>query len=262
MTHVVVTGGTRGFGFGLVEAFVARGCRVTLCGRSERSVQAALSRLPAGVCGVVADVQRYADVVQLYDAAVAEHGPVDLFINNAGTSNAQQDFVDLTPESIDRVVGVNLLGTMHGCRVALERMREAGRGHVFLMEGFGSDGRVQPGMAPYGATKRAIRYLTRALVRETKGGPVKVSRLSPGIVVTDLLLDVYRHGDPANFARQRWLFEVIADPVEPVARWMADRILAGPRHGAFVAWMTVPKAALRFLQPRYHRRRLFAALEV
>jgi NAD(P)-dependent dehydrogenase (short-subunit alcohol dehydrogenase family) len=258
---VVVTGGSRGLGRGLVEAFLARGCNVAFCARSESSVgpaQEALEAIhPGRVLGLAIDVARYEEVVRLWDAAKERFGGVVAWINNAGTSNAQRPFVELPPGDIGSVVSVNLVGTMNGARIALERMRAQGHGHVFTMEGYGSDGAVQSGMAIYGSTKVAIRYLTRSLVLEARGGPVKVSSLSPGIVVTDLLVDVHRHGDPAKWEQKRWLFNVIADPVEVVAPWLAARVLEGPRHGAHVAWMTVPKAVLRMLTPSYHRRDLF-----
>jgi len=244
----------------LVEAFLARGVRVVFCGRNQESVakvERELSAESAKLLGLVADVARYADMRRLWESAVARFEVVDVWINNAGVSNVQRAFSALPPSEIADVVGANLVGTMHGARVAIEQMTAQGHGHVYTMEGYGSDGRTQHGMSVYGATKRAIRYLTRSLVEETRGGPVKVASLSPGIVVTDLLLDVYRRGDPANWRRRRWLFNLIADPVEVVAPWLAERVLEAPRHGAHIAWMTIPKALLRGLNPAYHRRDLF-----
>jgi NAD(P)-dependent dehydrogenase (short-subunit alcohol dehydrogenase family) len=258
---VVVTGGSRGLGRGMVEAFLARGSNVAFCGRSEGSVAQAERELAVQrerLLGVVADVSRYDDVVRVWEAAARRFGAVDVWVNNAGTSNVQRPFAELSQQDIADVVGVNLTGSINGAHVALSRMAAQGHGHVFNMEGFGSDGSRQPGMAVYGATKRAIRYFTRSLVEETRGGPVKVGSLSPGIVVTELLIDVYRRGDPRNWRRKRWLFNLIADPVEVVAPWLAERILAGPRHGEHIAWMTVAKAVLRALNPAYHRRDLFA----
>lgn len=259
---IVITGGSRGLGRGMMEAFLARGCRVAFCARSDASVREAQGTLEGRygdrVLGVAADVSRYEDVERLWESASARFGVIDHWINNAGSSTAQRPFVELPPAELASVVGVNLIGTMNGARVALPRMRAQGHGHLYTMEGFGSDGSTQLGMSVYGATKHAIRYLTRSLAEETRGGPVRVASLSPGIVVTDLLLDVYRDGDPALWKRKRWLFELIADPVEDVAPWLAERVLEGPRHGAHVAWMTVPKAVLRFFTPRYHRRGLFA----
>jgi NAD(P)-dependent dehydrogenase (short-subunit alcohol dehydrogenase family) len=258
---VVVTGGTKGLGRGLCEAFLSRGCHVTLCGRHRGAVDEAVGELSRGapdrVLGVVVDVTDATEVQALWDAATGRFGRVHVWINNAGTSHAQRDFVELGVGDLAATVEANLLGAIHGSHVALRGMQRQGMGHVFTMEGYGSDGSTQPGMSVYGATKRAIRYLTKAVVEETRGGPVRVGSLSPGIVVTDLLVDVYRDGDARNWQAKRRLFEVIADPVEPVAAWLADRVLAGPRHGAHLAWMTIPKAMLRMVNPHYHRRGLF-----
>jgi short-subunit dehydrogenase len=258
---VVVTGGSRGLGRGLIEAFLARGVNVAFCGRSQDSVSQAereLSQHGERLLGLVADIARYEDAERVWQASARRFGAVDVWINNAGTSNVQRPFGELTSRDISDVVGVNLAGTMNGAHVALRYMTAQGHGLVLNMEGFGSDGSTQPGMAIYGASKRAIRYFTRSLVEETRGGPVKVGSLSPGIVVTDLLVDVYRRGDPSNWRRKRWLFELIADPVEVVAPWLVERILAGPRHGQHIAWMTVAKAVLRAFDPRYLRRDPFA----
>lgn len=260
MRTIVVTGGSRGLGRGLVEAFLARGANVAFCGRTRASVDAALASLaPAErVLGVVADVAILADVERLWDAAEARFGGVDGWICNAGTSNVQKDFVDLPPGDIAAVVGANLIGTMNGAHVAVTRMCARGTGHFFTMEGYGSDGATQRGMSIYAATKAAIRSFTRSLAHETRGSVVRVSSLSPGIVVTDLLVDVYQAGDRSNWDRNRWLFRLVADPVEVVAPWLADRVLARPAHGAHVAWMTVPKAVLRAFSPYYLRRDPFA----
>lgn len=258
---IAITGGSKGLGRGLVDAFLARGCNVAFCARGEAALaktERELGELRERVLAVAADVARYEDVVRFYDAAAERFGSVDVWINNAGTSNVQSPFVQLSPADLASVVGVNLQGSMNGAHVALTRMTAQGHGHIFNMEGFGSDGSTQQGMAVYGATKRAIRYFTRALAKETRGGPVKVGSLSPGVVVTDLLVDVYRRGNPENWRRQRWLFNLIGDRVDMVAPWLAQRVLAGPRHGEHVAWMTIPKAVLRALNPAYHRRDLFA----
>jgi NAD(P)-dependent dehydrogenase (short-subunit alcohol dehydrogenase family) len=260
---VVVTGSTRGLGLGLAEAFLASGCSVVVSGRGEAAVRGATdalaSRFPAArILGHACDVASPAGVDALWDAARARFGAVDHWINNAGTSSPQVPFHELSAAQIEAVVAANLLGTMLGARAAMRGMLAQGHGTVFNMEGFGSDGAMQPGMALYGSTKRAVRYLTRSLAREARGTPVRVCSLSPGIVVTDLLVSVYAEGAKENWARQRWLFGLIADRVEDVAPWLARKVLAGPQNGAHVAWMTVPKAILRFFQPRYHRRRLFA----
>lgn len=199
----------------------------------------------------------------LWEAARERFSRVDVWVNNAGTSNAQRAFVELPPSDITSVVGTNLVGVMNGSRVALAGMLEqsaAGgrRGAIYNMEGFGADGARQRGMALYGSTKTALRYFTRSLVDETRDSGVVIGTASPGVVVTDLLVSVYEQGDPALWRSQRRLFNFIADPVDVVAPWLARRLIENDRPGAHLAWMTVLKGALRFLQPKYWRRDLFA----
>lgn len=263
-SSIVITGGTKGIGLGMADAFLARGCSVTVGSRGQEAVAGALRVLgdkhgPERVAGRAVDVSEYTDTQSLWDLAVERFGRVDVWINNAGTSNPQLPLVEQTPEVIAAVARTNLLGTMNGSSVALRGMLEQGGGALYNMEGYGSDGERMIGMALYGSTKVAIRYFTRSLVDETRGGPVLVALLSPGVVVTDLLTSVYEQGDPERWRRARWLFKFIADPVEIVAPWLADAVLANRRTGVRLAWMTVPRAVLRFFNPRYHRRELFPA---
>lgn len=261
--NIVITGATKGIGRGIAEALLARGCAVTICGRDQASVEKAIAELgaahdPARVAGRACDVSCYDDVVALWDVAVARFGEVDVWINNAGTSNPQKAFAELTPATLDSVVRANLLGTMNGSRVALEGMLKRGAGALYNMEGYGSDGARSLGMSVYGSTKVAVRYLTRSLAEETRGTGVQVCTLSPGVVPTELLVSVYAEGDRARWARQRWLFKFIADPADIVCPWLADAVLANKRTDVRLAWMTVLKALPRFFLPRYHRRNLFS----
>jgi len=259
---VVVTGSTKGLGLGLVRSFLDLGTNVVVSGRSQDTVEKTCADLRAThpeerVLGRACDVSSYADVRALWDAAVEKFGAVDVWVNNAGTSNAQKAFVELPEEAIASVVGTNLIGVMNGSRVALEGMLKRGKGAIYNMEGFGADGARQRGMALYGATKTALRYFTKSLADETRDTPVIVGTASPGIVVTDLLVSVYEQGDADLWKSKRWLFNIIADPVEVVAPWLARRLLENDRQGAHLAWMTVLKGALRFFNPHYHRRNLF-----
>ena len=259
---VVVTGSTKGLGFGLVDSLLTRGANVVVSARGEEGVRDACRQLSARfpearILGKSCDVAVYDDVERLWDAAIERFGRVDVWVNNAGTSNAQRAFVELPPAQIHSVVATNLIGVMNGSRVALAGMLKQGSGALYNMEGFGADGARQRGMAIYGSTKRALRYFTRSLVDETRGRGVVVGTASPGVVVTDLLVSVYEQGDPALWRSQRRLFNFIADPVDVVAPWLARRLLENRRTGAHLAWMTLLKGALRFLTPRYYRRDLF-----
>lgn len=259
---VVITGATKGIGRAMAEGFLARGAKVALCARSEGAVAEAVRELAARygagmVVGRACDVTNEEDLVALDALARATFGAVDVWINNAGTSTAQVDFLSLAAGEVRAVVDTNLVGTMLGSHVALRAMKKAGKGALYNMEGFGSDGATQPGMATYGASKVAVRYFTRALARELRGTPILVCTLSPGVVVTDLLVQVYRDGDAENHRRAKRLFQFIADRAEDVGPWLADRVLANTRSDVRIAWMTIPKAIVRFFIPRYHTRAIF-----
>ncbi|MFF3883674.1 SDR family NAD(P)-dependent oxidoreductase [Streptomyces sp. NPDC001914] len=257
---VVITGGTRGIGHGLARAFLDRGCRVAVCGRDEAVVEAALEKLRGGTraVGHTADVTDREQVAGLWTAAENAFGPVDVWINNAGATTARKPLWELGPQEADAVTAVNLRGVVNGSAVAAEHFLRQGRGRVWNMEGFGSDGRTMPGLSVYGASKRGVTYLTGALAadlkreRETRPHDVRALLLSPGIVVTDLLLHDYT---PREYAKARPVLNILADRVETVTPWLADRVLADrTANGGRVAWLTRRKAAGRFATAALRRR--------
>jgi NAD(P)-dependent dehydrogenase (short-subunit alcohol dehydrogenase family) len=263
---IVITGSSRGIGFGLAEAFLDRGRSVVVSGRDARAVDDAVGRLrarhrEAKVVGHPCDVTVQDDLESLWEIAARELDGVDVWINNAGTCNAARAFVDLSPGEIATVLSTNVTGTVLASRVALRGFIAQGHGKLFNMEGWGSRGEWSAGLTPYATTKRALRYFTDALVREMRGQPVQVGTLSPGMVATDLLVSSWERGAPENWLRMRWLFRFVIDPPEPVCAFLADRVLASRRSGLHVTWMTPWRLLRRFFQPRYWRRRHVAALE-
>ncbi len=99
MRAVVITGGTRGLGFGMAQSFLKRGCAVTISGRTESSVQSAVAALAEGtpggmILGRVADVASPGDTTALWEAAAERFGHVDLWVNNAAIFPAYGKFSD------------------------------------------------------------------------------------------------------------------------------------------------------------------------
>jgi NAD(P)-dependent dehydrogenase (short-subunit alcohol dehydrogenase family) len=258
MDVVVVTGSTRGIGYGLAEAFLDLGCAVVVNGRSRESVDRAVVRLAevydgGRVIGHPADVGHYAAVQGLWDAAVGRFDRVDIWINNAGLGNPQLDFWEHPPARIESVVSANVLGAMFGARIALRGMLDQGGGSLYNMEGLGSDGRTVPGLTLYGTTKAGLRYFTDGLIAETRETPVRVGAISPGMVVTDLLTGQYEK-DSEAWRRARRIFNILADRVETVAPWVARKVLANREHGARIRWLTTPKVIWRFASSPFHDR--------
>lgn len=264
MKTVVITGSTRGIGRGLAEAFLARGCKVVVTGRQTAAVDKAVADLNARhagrAAGLACDITQAAQIEALWKFAVDKFQRVDVWINNAGMSIHRGPLHEAKPADIEAIVATNLTGVLLANRIVIAAMLKQGSGQVWNMEGFGSNGMTQPGMAPYGCTKRAITYLNTAMQKELKGSPVQVCTLSPGIVVTDLLTGDYDLKSE-QWAKARKVLNILGDTVETVTPWLADRVLASNKPGAKVAWLTTPKAFGRFMTASFNKRDLFAHLQ-
>ena len=262
MKTIVITGSTRGIGYGLADSFLALGCRVTVSGRSLDRVGQAVETLSAkhgadnNILGHPCDVTQYAQVQALWDAAQAHFGQIDIWINNAGIGHAQTDFWEHPPEEIRAVVETNVIGALHGGRVALRGMREQCFGSLYNMEGLGSDGRRVAGLTLYGSTKAGLRYLTDGWAQETKGTPIIVGALYPGMVVTRFLTHQYEDR-PEEWERAKRIFNILADHVETVTPWLAEKVLANTKNGARFKWLGTGKLMGRFLTAPFRKRDLF-----
>ena len=128
------------------------------------------------------------------------------------------------------------------------------------MEGLGSDGRRVEGLTLYGSTKYGLCYFTDALVEETRTTPVLVGALSPGMVITDLIMGQYEDR-PEDWEAAKRIFNVLADRVEDVAPWMAQRVLDNDRTGVRIKWLTRGKIMGRFIAAPFRKRDLFGDQE-
>lgn len=261
MKVVVITGSTRGIGYGLADSFLDLGCAVTISGRTQLSVEKAVSKLSAKheadrILGMPCDVTQFEQVQALWDAAATHFGQIDIWVNNAGINHPRRNFWEHSPECIQAVMNTNLVGVMYGSEVALRGMIDQGSGGVYNMEGMGSDGRQVDGMTLYGTTKYGLHYLTDALAEEAKETPVLVGALSPGMVITDMLTreEVRSEEDWEKIKR---IFNILADRVEDVTPWLARQVLDNDRTGVRIRWLTRGKLMARFLTSPFHKRDLF-----
>ena len=219
MKTIIITGSTKGIGFGLADNFLRLGHQVIISGRSRERVDQAVEQLAERyskdrVDGYPCDMRDFQRVESLWEFGTERFGEIDIWINNAGIGQAQTDFWDLDPILIQDLVDTNITGAMFGARVALAGFREQGRGAFYNMEGLGSDGRKVDGLTLYGTSKRALNYLTDNLASEVKGTDVIVGALSPGMVLTDFILSRYQGKDPSEWESARRIFNILADKVE------------------------------------------------
>ena len=266
MKTVVVTGSTRGIGRGLAEKGRARGCRGESRGRSQETGDQVVAELAAQfgqdkVAGKACDISSFDQVQALWEHAKSSFGTVDVWINNAGITIDTKPIYEVDAADLQNIVNTNLLGILLTNKVAMGGMKEQGSGQIWNMEGFGSNGMVRLGMGPYGATKRAVNYLNKSLRKDAAGTGVQVCTLSPGMVITDLLIGEYDLQSP-EWQKTKKIFNILADKVETVTPWLVDGVLASNKDGAKVEWLTTKKVMGRFLTASFRKRDLFAGMDV
>jgi len=256
---IVITGSTKGIGYGLAEEFLKRGHNVVVSGRKQEAIDKAVGTLSTQykdhIAGCLCDVTHYEDNEKLFAFAKKKFGHVDIWINNAGLSMVRKKLWEQPVDRIKEVVDSNLTGMIYGSRAAIKGMLEQGGGQLYNMEGFGSNDRIADGISVYGSTKRALTYFTEALILETKGTPAQVCLLSPGMVVTDLLIQDY-DGMPEEWEKVKRIFNILADKVETVTPPLVERMLAN-KDGKKVEWLTSSKAFFRFMTASFNKRDLF-----
>lgn len=251
MTTFVITGSTQGIGFALAKYGAKRGDNVVISGRTSDAVGHAVTKIEASggtgkVAGFATDVSDLSQVEALWTQATARFGRVDLWINNAGVAYMSRPIAEMADADVKAMLATNMLGTIHGCQVAARGMVKQGGGRIFNILGGGSDGEYFPGMGIYGATKRGLDYMTRALVKELKNTPVLVGRVRPGMIVTEGVVREIK-ADPAGFARNRKIMNALCDLPDTVAPYLVEKMLAMPKTGGKIAWLTGGKVALRMM---------------
>src|SRR3954451_11285868 len=180
---VAVTGASRGIGEAVAKAAAAKQARVGLIARSSADLDGVLAALPTKGATATADVADRQGTIAALAEIERALGPVDVLVANAGIG-AYGPFVDMSYEELERVVQVNVLGTMVAIRTVLPGMVARRRGHIVTIGSIA--GRIgSPFEAAYSATKFAGVGLTEALAVEVAPYGVAVSLVNPGVVATD-----------------------------------------------------------------------------
>lgn len=221
----IVTGSARGIGLAIAERFVAEGARVVMCDVLDEIGVKEASRI--GATFHHCDVSKSAEVRALVAATVKDHGAVDVLVNNAAISIAK-DFLDVTEEDFDRVIGVNLKGSFLMLQeVARQMVKQvaAGRkaGAIVNMSSV-NDTLAIPQIAPYTMSKGGVKQLTAvsALALATHG--IRVNGIGPGSIRTDMLAGTLQDKAAMNRAMSRTPLGRVGEPSEiaSVAAFLAS----------------------------------------
>ena len=210
--NVLVTGGASGIGQAAATRFLEEGCAVCVLDRSAEARERVAAELPALTAVIDADVSDAEQVGAAVGEAIDRMGSLDVLINNAGIS-IRHDFLDITPEEWDDVLGINLTGIFHVAQAAARHMVARGSGVILnTASTLGHAG--YPHYADYSASKGGVIALTLAMALELAPA-VRVNAISPGYVLTpmqraeysDAMLDAVnrkiplgRHAKPEEIA--------------------------------------------------------------
>ena len=185
---VVVTGGSRGMGKAMVEAFAARGASVVVASRKLEACEqlAAAVRDKHGVAAlpVACNVSSWSDCDALVDAAYGEFGRVDVLVNNAGLSPLYSSLDEVSEALFDKVIGVNLRGPFRLGSAIGTRMAAGDGGSIINVSSIAA---IRPGAheLPYATAKAGLNALTEGLAKAF-GPKVRVNCIQCGPFRTDI----------------------------------------------------------------------------
>jgi 2-hydroxycyclohexanecarboxyl-CoA dehydrogenase len=192
----VVTGAASGIGLGVARQFVADGHRVALLDRDGAGAAAAAAELGAEdgeVVAVEVDVADRASVDAAFARTRAALGPVEILVTSAGIE-AFEPLAEITPESWDRIIAVNLTGTFTCVQAAVPDMIAAGWGRIVTISSSSAQSGA-PHMAHYTASKGGVISLTRSLAVELARQGITANTIPPSLVDTPMARQAEAAGD-------------------------------------------------------------------
>jgi len=219
----LVTGGSRGIGAAIAKRLAADGASVAITYAKDANgasdVVKAIERDGGKAVAIQADATDAEAVQGAVEKTVATLGRLDLLVNNAGTAIPKK-FEETTLEELDRVIDLNIRGVFVATLAALKHMNNGGR--IIMIGSCVGERNMTPGLAPYAATKGAVKMFAQGLAREVGSRGITVNNVQPGPIDTELNPAVGEWAIPqiANTALGRY------GHVEEVAALVA--FVAGP----------------------------------
>jgi NAD(P)-dependent dehydrogenase (short-subunit alcohol dehydrogenase family) len=202
---LLVTGGSRGIGAATARLAAAQGYRVAVNYNSNakaaaRTVQA-IEKAGGQAIAIQADVSQEDQAISLFEETEAQFGPIYGLVNNAGIIGARGRVENLTAETLEAVMRLNVMGAFYCAREAVKRMstRNGGAGGAIVNVSSRASTLGSPGeFVHYAASKGAIDSMTIGLAREVGPEGIRVNAVAPGLILTEIHASV---GDPGRLKR-------------------------------------------------------------
>lgn len=185
--NVIVTGASMGLGKAIATEFAKAKANVVIADLNmdeAEKTKEELLKYGTKVLTYKTDVSNYDDVAQLMDYTLGELGSIDILINNAGICTLD-NLTNMDVNLIDKILKVNLNGTIYGCKAVLPTMLKQGHGKIVNMSSIA--GKLgSAGASVYSATKAGVLELTACLAREYARNNININCVLPGIIRTPL----------------------------------------------------------------------------
>jgi len=189
----VVTGGASGIGLGVARRLLAAGHQVALLDRNGPVADEAAADLGEGALAIEVDVADRASVADAFERVRTELGPVEILVTSAGIESFQS-LLDITADSWDQIIAVNLTGTFTCVQAAVPDMLASGWGRIVTISSSSAQSGA-PNMAHYAASKGGVIGLTKALASELARGGITVNTIPPSLVDTPMARQAEAAGD-------------------------------------------------------------------
>lgn len=186
----IITGGTRGIGYAIVETYLENHAAVVLCGSRQETADKAVAALKAKnpawqVEGIAPDLTDYNSVKEAFQGVQDRYGRIDILVNNAGLSSSDP-LSAYTPEMFRKVMALNVDAVFYCIRAVYDAMAAQKSGCIIntssVVSRFG-----QPSGVAYPTSKFAVNGLTLSLARELGPQGIRVNAVAPGITNTDMM---------------------------------------------------------------------------
>jgi len=186
----VITGASMGMGLAAAKAFAAAGAHVALVDILDASAQAeALTAAGYKAVAFVCDVADEKQVKATVEKIAEQFGSIDFAFNNAGIQAPPQELADVSNETYDRTIDVNLKGVWNFMKYELQQMRKQGSGAIVNNSSIGGLVGV-PGRAAYHASKHGILGMTKSVALEYASQGIRINAVCPGIIITPMVEDM------------------------------------------------------------------------
>jgi NAD(P)-dependent dehydrogenase (short-subunit alcohol dehydrogenase family) len=176
----LITGGSSGIGLATARRLALEGATVVVTGRRQAELDTAVGVIGHGVSGIRGDIANLADLDVLFAAIKERHGHLDIVFANAGVGDLQP-LGAITEASVDRILSVNVKGTLFTIQKALPLMSAGG---AIVINGSMAASKGMPAFSVYAASKAALRSFARGWSVDLKDRSIRVNVVAPGTIIT------------------------------------------------------------------------------